>query len=347
MKRSPLPVSPLLVLLLLAAATLGAAGCAKKLNTADPELTAGAYPEGTRDSLEHTPSNLTVWPDVGIDVVDNATSAFLFTAYRARAGAYAGIIADYTGATAYQMFRREPNDAFFSFDDFDRAPARRFADHDYYGSTGGTLVLPPAQLYEFVDEFPPAVSSPAYVGRALITGISSAQYPLTNLGVLPANATLDSMPYTGSSTPPDSLINMTWPAINGAAGYWVHVYQKRADIQNANEAIITALPSPIATGKVRDFFIGYIPAPATSYKLGNPVPVGGRVLAYRIINGRQEVFIRVSAVDASGRMLATTLGPDSDTDAGHVTINGQDVTVRYAINARRVTPKSPIPPPVP
>lgn len=347
MKRSPHPVSPLLVLLVLAAAMIAAAGCAKKLNTADPELVAGAYPEGTRDSLDHTPSNLVVWPDVGLPVFNNLTSQLLFTAYRARAGAYAGVITDYTGATAYQMFRREANDAFFSFNDFDREPIRRFADHDYYGSSTGTLVLPPAALYEFTDPFPPATSAPAYIGRALITGLSSSGSPLTNLGVLVAGATIDSMAYTGVSRPADSLINMTWTTVPGAAGYWVHIYNKRADIQDANEAIVTALPSPIATGKVRDTFIGYIPAPATSYKLGDPVPAGGRVLAYRLISGNQEVFIRVSAVDAAGRLIATTLGPDSDNDAGHVLINGQDVTVRYAINARKVTPKRPLPPPIP
>ncbi|MBI1795579.1 MAG: hypothetical protein HYR74_00850 [Candidatus Eisenbacteria bacterium] len=335
-----------LTLLLLATAVIGAPGCAKKLTTPDAGLIAGSFPPGVRDSLDRTPSNLTVWPDTPLPVYDANSGLLLYTAYRSQAGAYVGEITDYTGATGYQMFRREGNQAFSMFQDFALTPTRRWADHDYYGTANGTLVLPPAQLYEFADPVPPAVADPAYVGRALIAGLTGAAYPLTNLGVLTPGVPIDSMAYTGSSSPPDSLVGLTWQAVPGAVGYWVHVYQKRSDIRDGSEVVVTALPAAIATGKVRDFFIGYFPASVTSYKVGSPVPTGARVLVYRILAGQSAVFIRVSAVDATGRMIATTLGPDSDTDATHQNIGGQDVSIRYSINARRVTPQRPLPPPI-
>ena len=67
-------------------------------------------------------------------------------------------------------------------------------------------------------------------------------------------------------------------------------------------------------------------------------------MVYRILNGLQDYFLRVSAVDADGRMLATTMGPSSDTDASHQIINGTDQQIRYPINGRKVTPNRPPPP---
>lgn len=335
-------------LLALAIAALGSTGCAKKLTTVDAALIAGVFPEGVRDSLDRTPSHLVMWQDTGLPVSSNADPNILFyTLYRGQAGGYVGQVMDYTGSSAYQLFRRESGGGFSPFQDFAFTPARRWSDHEYYGGATGTLVLQPAQLYEFVDPNPAAIPDPGYIGRAVIAGLSGSSYPLTNLGQAPAGAPVDSMQYLGSPTPPDSLINMQWSAVPGAAGYWIHIYQKRQDIRDGRDAVITALVSPIASGKVRDFFIGFIPAPATSFKLGDPVPAGGRILVYRILNGLQEVFIRVSAVDADGRMLATIMGPSSDTDASHQVVGAADVQIRYPINGRKVTPNRPPPPELP
>jgi hypothetical protein len=336
MKRLVRFVPRLAVLAALTAAVV-AAGCARKLTSVDEALIAGVFPEGVRGSGEQTPSDLVVWADLGLAVVADASpDTVVATLYRSAAGAIVGLVFDYIGAGGYQLFRREPNGAFRAYEDFVRTPTRRWTDHDYYGTTNGTVVLPPAQLFEFSDAAPPPTAMPAYIGRAVVEGVSSAEHPLTNLGQTVA----------GEQVQP--LITMSWNAVAGAAGYWLHIYHRRPDVRPGVETIQTGLPSPIATGKIRDFFIGFIPAPLTSYKLGEPVPPGGRVLVYRIINGLQEVLIRVSAVDADGRLLATTLtGTDSNFGLTGLVIDGADTPVRYPLNARMVQPQRPPPPEVP
>ena len=136
---------------------------------------------------------------------------------------------------------------------------------------------------------------------------------------------------------------MSWDAVAGAAGYWVHIYQKRADIRNSEEAMALAMPSPIASGKARDLFIGFFPAPRTSYKLGDAVPAGSRVLVYRVLQGLQEVLIRVSAVDAAGRMIATT-GSAGDLDAVQERFGQVDRRRIFLLGATKVTPDRPRPP---
>lgn len=337
-------------LLLVAVAALATvAGCARKLTSVDEALVAGVYPEGVRGTGAQTPSDLIVWEDAGIAVVlDADPDSVVARVFRSREDAMVGVVFDYINSGGYQMFRREANGGFRAYEDFVRTPTRRWTDHNYYGGASGTVVLPPAQLFEFGDPAPPGTAMPAYIGRALLEGLSSAEYPLTNLGQTVAGAGLATLQYTADETPPDSLITMSWNPVAGAAGYWLHIYSRRGDLVPGFETIRTGLPSPIATGKVRDFFIGYMPASVTSYKLGEPVPAGARVLAYRIINGLQEVLVRVSAVDANGRMLATTL---TDTNAGYaetgLILYGEEAAVRYPLNARSVVPQRPPPPELP
>lgn len=336
--------------LLAAIAALAAlTGCARKLTSVDEALVAGVYPEGVRGTGAQTPSDLVVWHDAGIAVVlDADPDSVVAEVFRVREGAPVGLVFDYINAGGYQMFRRETNGGFRAYEDFVRTPTKRWTDHDYYGGATGTVVLPPAQLFEFGDQAPPGTAMPAYIGRALLEGLSSAEYPLTNLGQTVAGASLAALQYTADETPPDSLITMSWSPVAGAAGYWMHIYSRRGDLVPGFETIRTGLPSPIATGKVRDFFIGYVPASFTSYKLGDPVPAGGRVLAYRIINGFQEVLVRVSAVDADGRMLATTLtGTNTNYAETGLILNGAETAVRFPLNARVVVPQRPPPPELP
>ena len=77
--------------LVLAFAVLGASGCAKKLTRVDEALVAGVFPEGIRDSLARTPSDLVMWQDTGLPVSSNADPNILFyTAYRRQVGGYVG-----------------------------------------------------------------------------------------------------------------------------------------------------------------------------------------------------------------------------------------------------------------
>lgn len=331
-------------------AALAAAGCAKKLTSVDPALAPGAFPEGVRDTLERTPSDLVVWPDTPNLVLDTMHPAGQYLAYRSGAGAALGAIFDYLEATGYQLFRRETGGGYARFQDFVLTPFKRWAERQVYQSPGslfqaaGTYVLPPAQLFAFADPTPPALSVKGYIGRAVVAGLSSAGYPLTNLGQVTIGASgLDSVRYRGLRSPPDSLVEMRWEAYPGAAGYWVHIYQNRADIRSGDEAIEIGLPAPVAIGKVRDLFIGYFPAPLTSYKLGDPLPTGSRVLVYRVLLGLQAVLVRVSAVDAGGQMIAT-IRENGDVGAFQERVGEQDRRRTFPLGAVVVTPLRPPPP---
>ena len=352
----PRPVTAVRLGLVLLA--LAAAGCAKKVTVDQLDHLPVAFPEGRRDSLERTPSDLVVWPDIPIMVLETWSNGdtIAYPARRTGPGAMQGLIVDYVGATGYQLFRHEgPESAggYRQYDDFALTPFKRYADRDYYAAPQGTVVLPPAQLFAFSDAVPTASSLKSYVGRAVLSGLSSASYPLTNLGETPDTTDIPPLLYTGKTepisdppnpnTPPDSLLELSWETIPRAAGYWVHIYQKRGDIQVSEEAIAIAQPAPIALGKVRDLFVAYFPAPITAYKLGDPLPAGCRVLVYRVLQGLQEVLIRVSAVDSRGRMIATT-GSAGDKDEFQEKIGQLDRRREFLLGAKKVMPARPLPP---
>jgi hypothetical protein len=358
MRRALRSLPTLGATLALAAAVVLAVGCAKKLPSGPVGSQLLSYPEGNRDTLERTPSELVVWSDVPLTVEETSSDSTIiprrtFTVYRTGPGVMHGVVVDYVQASGYQLFRSEDGGGYRAFTDYALTAARRWSDRSYYGAAAGALVLPPAQFFAFSDPFPAATPLKSYVGRALIAGMTGSDFPLTNLGAAPDTAAIPPMLYTGLTglpgnpdtgpAPPDSLLDLSWQAVPGAASYWVHIFQKRADIRTSEEAIAIGHPSPIATGKVRDLFIGYFPAPRTSYKLGDPVPTGSRVLVYRVLQGLVEVFIRVSAVDASGRLIATT-GSAGDTDAVQERFGQVDRRRVFLIGAKRVTPARPLPP---
>lgn len=368
MKRTLRSLPALAAALALALGSLSTPGCAKKLTVDQLAALLVSYPQGQRGTRERTPSDLVVWRNTPILVTEVWSDTILhpnappYPAYRAGAGVMLGVILDYLQAGGYQMFRREGavdsagvmvGGGYRPFSDFVLTASRRWPDRDYYRDTLRTVLLPPAQLYVFSDAAPAADALKGYVGRAVISGLSSADYPLTNLGEAPDTSAIAPQRYTGRTgqpgrpdAPPDSLLDMSWEAVPGAAGYWVHIYQKRADIpefRTYEEAIAIALPAPIALGKVRDLFVGYFPAPITSYKLGSALPTGSRVLVYRVLQGAQEVLIRNSAVDARGRLIATT-GSAGDRDSVSSEIGGEMLLRKFPLGATRVTPDRPVPP---
>jgi len=69
------------------------------------------------------------------------------------------------------------------------------------------------------------------------SGFTSAEYPLTNLGQTANASAIPQLRYIGARATPDSLINFEWNAVTDAAGYWIHVYDNRADIQTGDEAV--------------------------------------------------------------------------------------------------------------
>ena len=359
MSRShPSPPPPAFVLLV-AVALLAGIGCEKKLPVGPVGEHLVDYPEGRRDSLERTPSDMVVWPDVALAVTETTYTIPIvtgaFTVYRSGPGAMHGVVVDYVQSSGYQMFRQEDGGGYRPLSDFTLTVSRRWSDRHYYGGASGTAVLPPAQFFAFSDPSPATIPLKGYVGRALISGLTGSDFPLTNHGAAPDTTEIAPLRYRGLTgvpgdetntgpSPPDSLLALAWDAVPGASGYWVHIYQKRADIRpsGAADEMAIAQPSPIAIGKVRDLFIGYFPAPITSYKLGSPVPIGARVLVYRVLVGLQQVLIRVSAVNASGRMIATT-GSAGDFDQVQERFGQIDRRRTFLLGATKVTPDRPTP----
>ena len=303
-QRLRIPLA-LVATLVLALAGIGVVGCSKKVTAIDASLAPPTYPEGVRDTLSTSLSDLVVWPDIPnpVEIVyaDTTRANEFFTRYRAEEDATVGSIIDYIGSAGYQMFRRENGGGFRRLFDFALTATKRWGDRSYLGTPQGTVVLPPAQMFAFADPAPPTAAVPGYMGRAVVSGISSAHSPLTNLGEVAGGASV--IGWTIDFT--DSLLDIRWSPVSGAKGYWVHIYQPRNDIRTSVEAITNGLVAPVVIGKVRDLFIGYFPATETGYKLGNPAPPGARILYYRVLQGATVVLVRISAVDAEGQLIAT------------------------------------------
>jgi len=300
--RGPLALAAMLVLALVG---IGAVGCSKKLTAIDNALAPPTFPEGVRDTLSDSPSDLIVWPDVSNPIVivysDTSRADEFFDRYRVGEGASVGTIMDYIGSTGYQMFRRENGGGFRRLFDYPLAATRRWADRSYYGTPQGSEVLSSAQMFAFTDPTPPGIDPLGYMGRAVVSGISGAHSPLTNLGQVAGGVGLIGWTIDFS----DSLLDIRWSPVSGAKGYWVHVYQPRNDLRSSSEAVGIGLVAPVAIGKVRDQFIGYFPATVSGYELGDPLPDGARILVYRVLQAATIVHVRISAVDADGQLIAT------------------------------------------
>ncbi len=378
MRRFLRSLPPLAATLAAAIATFAGVGCAKKLPVGPVGSHLVAYPEGRRDSFERTPSDLVVWSDAALVVTetwsDTTIPRKIFSVYRSAPGVMHGVVVDYIQASGYQMFRQEAESVrrvdgsysdsvgYRAFSDFALTASKRWSDRSYYGGAAGAVVLPPAQFYTFADPTPAAIPLKGYVGRAVVSGLTGSNYPLTNHGAALDTIGIASLRYRGLTglpgnldsgpAPPDSLLDLSWDAVPNAAGYWVHIYQRRADIRSSEDAFAIAHPSPIATGRVRDQFIGFFPESTVyrprpserSYKLGSPIPIGSRVLVNRVLVGLQEYLIRVSAVNAAGRMIATT-GSTGDLESVQERFGQVDRRRTFVLGAKKVTPDRPRPTP--
>jgi hypothetical protein len=118
---------------------------------------------------------------------------------------------------------------------------------------------------------------------------------------------------------------MSWQEVPGAAGYWIQIYQFMG---GSPEKLLSAQPAPFVVSDARNFFIGYVPAPAGSYTLHQP---GALVLFQRGLILRSEYMVRVSAVNDQGQLIAYTHG-----DYGYLRSTGS--YLRYRLGAILVTP---------
>jgi hypothetical protein len=301
---------PILGLVALVLVGLGLWACSKRITTVDP-----AYvPEG-RFSPD---AQLVVWfeaPNETLIYLDrpplgpaqNEFCGYIIPGeedslinrgpfWRRDPGILNGVIVDGTRSTAYQMLRREGNGGFRQVNDFAVTPLRRWPEAQH-------------EEYTFLDRMPSGFSPATYVGRGFVSGTITKESPLTNVGLAPRPTSADTianMTYTGFCNPCDSLFTLRWSPVPGAARYWMQVY-RYAVPATISEQLAESVPTPFVNTKTRDIFVGSIDAPDTAYKIGASRPTL-RVMVQRPMDYISPYFVRVSAVDRDGRLIAYTRG---------------------------------------
>lgn len=287
-----------LVLLGLAAAS----GCSKKVTSADPGYTklegqtSGtsrlyAWPVSTVEITTYIDDHKPVGPPtIASDSVDDVVDVKNVYAVDP-AGTIETMLIDGSKATGFQIYRTSTNGGLELMRDFVLTPVRRWLDSQY-------------EVYQINDP-KPSSGTGAYVARGILAGQATSESPLTNVAIAQRTPAPQTLVYTGESTPRDSLFQMSWGAVPGATGYWIHVYQFRSEATN-EEKVASGSPSVIWPGKVRDFFVGFVPAPATSFKLG--ARTGALVLTQKAPLFGQEYLVRITAVNDDGEIVAYMKG---------------------------------------
>jgi hypothetical protein len=319
---------------LLVAVTL-LASCSKKKVDVDPN-----------DGLEGVPSPslLAVWADTPIpdstfrdlglpgvtpeDTLISATSTYFYGP-----GVVQGMIFDFTDASTFEAFRHEDG-GFRPFQDFAIPPSEKFIP----GQTG---------IYRFRDVPPGAITVQSYVARGVVRDAGPADAPKTNVGnVTRPSVSLDLQYTAPTGIPPDfrpmsdSLLAMSWNPVPGAAWYFIHIYQFIA--QGGDEIVMSGTPAPIYVSVTRDFFVGVLPGTVTSYKIGDPLPAGGRIFDIHPLLTGQVYQVRVSAVDGNGQFIAYT-----GTTGAFGVFRGTTTYRKFPLGAVLVQPHRGVAPPQP
>lgn len=304
-------IAPLAAVALVALAMVG---CTKKVTNVDPNYTA---PEGRYSGN----ARLIIYPDAPITVETftdylpdgpGPEDILLSTeqVYVAP-GTLHGLIMDGTPASGYQVLRRESSGGYAQLKDYVLNPVVRFLDSQW-------------EAYTFDDARPSGFSPPSYVGRGVVAGTVTPTSPLTNVGEL-MSTNIPALRYTGEGAPRDSNITMSWQAVPGAVGYWIQIHQYKG---SSEAQLLAAAPAPLISSNVRNFFVGYVAAPDTSYKLGRP---GALVLTRRTLLNSVEYLVRISAVNDRGELIAFSYG-----DWQYIRAVG--AYRRYRVGAAKVVP---------
>ena len=289
------PQRLLAALAALAAVVLAMAGCSKKLTSVDSSYTA---PEG-RPSAD---ARLILYPDLPVamqtwlnyEPYDEAGSEDQYVTsdvHYFAPGTIHGVIMDGTAASGYQVLRRETGGGYLRLKDFVLNPVVRFLDSQW-------------ETYTFADSRPAGYSPPTYLGRGVVAGQVTPASPLTNAAELTASGVAD-LHYASNPiyrVPADSNITIKWEPVEGAAGYWMQVYQFKG---GKLAKWYSSQPAPFVSTDARNYFVGYVAAPADSHKIGIP---GALVLTQRPLLTGGEYLVRVAAVNSRGELIAVTHG---------------------------------------
>jgi hypothetical protein len=298
-------------------------GCSKKITAVDASRT-------TIEGQPGTQAQLVVYPNLASFVLvfeDFAPSgpgpedAFVDLVWGrdGEEGTIRGLIADRSAADAFEIFRSESNGGLRSIKDYPVQPATRYFDTS-------------SSLYTFLDDDPARPSPASYQARGLMPGVAASENsPLTNTATTGDTIVAD-LPLTvlAPNAFVDSAWTTRWTAVPGAAGYWFQVYQFRSDLRTFEEQFLSTVPAPVYVGKSRDLYLAYLPASVTQYRIGETT---GQIFTRKLTHYGQAYFMRVSAVDANGRLIAFSYG-----DAGLLPVdNGYLI---YPLGAAFVVPGS-------
>ena len=270
--------------------SLLASGCSRKL-ASDPGIT---MPEG----VFSPDAQLVMSPDTGNPIaVYHGTGGggvaydSTFQVYLRTPGTTLGMLMDGTASSGFEMLRRQSSGSYAPIKDFLLTPVDRWLPGQW-------------EAYLFYDGSASSYTPPTYIGRGKISGVITPNSPLTNEGVL-MSAPIGTVNYTGTPFPTDTLLAMSWDRVPGAVRYWMQIFTFRNDVRDISELFPIGTRTPIAVGKVKNYFVGYIDAPATSYKLGDP---GARVFTSTPLLHSNQYRLRIAAVSDDGRLLAITDG---------------------------------------
>ena len=202
------------------------------------------------------------------------------------------LLFDGTLSNQFEMYRRDSGGKFERTADFD------LDSHFKYVSAG-------VETYFTTDPAPGSFTPPSYMARGLLNGVATHVSPLSNESLM-LQTDLPQILYNGELNPLDSLFTLSWVAVNGAAGYWIHAYEKPIA---AGQRMQCAIPAPLSYLTAGDLLVGFYPGnnPGSSihYRLGSP---GLLTLVYNAPLLGHDYFIRVTAVDATGQVIAQTPG---------------------------------------
>ncbi|MGH7742574.1 MAG: hypothetical protein ACRENS_11205 [Candidatus Eiseniibacteriota bacterium] len=282
------PLHGLLAIALLAA--LVASGCSRKLAT-DPGITMpeGVFSPNSQLVMSTDFGNpVEVWHGTGGggQAYDSTYNAYLRTP-----GITIGMLFDGTNSSGFELMRRQSSGSYADIKDYLLTPLDRWLSSHW-------------ESYVFFDGSTSSYSPPTYLGRGKVAGVITPSSPLTNEAML-SSAPVDTVSYIGTLFPADTLVKMEWTRVPGAVRYWLEIFGFRNDVRTVDELFPIGAKTPLAIGKVHNYFVGFVEAPATSYRLGDP---GATVLTYQALLRNNTYRVRVAAVDAAGRLLAITSG---------------------------------------
>jgi hypothetical protein len=202
------------------------------------------------------------------------------------------LLFDGTVSNEFEMYRRDDGGKFTRTTDFDLDSFFKYINAGY-------------ETYFTPDPNPGHFAPPTYVARGVLNGVATHASPLSNEAQM-TQTDLPPITYNGPLAPLDSLFILSWVGVPNAVGYWIHAYEKPIA---GGQRMQCALPGPLSTLTAGDMLIGYYagnnPGGSVQYQLGSP---GLLTLTYHPPILGRDYFIRISAVDATGQVIAQTPG---------------------------------------